>query len=103
MDGNFGGTLELRLAACDTVIFLDMPRTLCLWRVIMRRLRFHGESRPDMSPGCPERLSWEFVHWIWTYPRTRRPKLLERMDALRGEKTVVVLRSRKEVEEFLAS
>ena len=28
MDGNYGRTLERRLAACDTVIFLDLP----LWQ-----------------------------------------------------------------------
>jgi adenylate kinase family enzyme len=103
MDGNFGGTLELRLAACDTVIFLDLPRALCLWRVLLRRLRFLGRTRPDMSPGCPERLTWEFLQWIWTYPSARRPKLLARLEALRGEKNVVVLRSRREVEAFLVS
>jgi adenylate kinase family enzyme len=103
MDGNFGGTLEFRLAACDTVIFLDLPRALCLWRVLVRRLRFGRGGRPDMSPGCPERLTWEFFHWIWTYPSARRPKLLARLDALRGEKNVVVLRSRGEVEALLES
>jgi adenylate kinase family enzyme len=103
MDGNFGGTLERRLAACDTVIFLDLPRTLCLWRVLVRRLRFRGRARPDMTPGCPERLTWEFLQWIWNYPSVQRPKLLARLEALRGEKTVVVLRSRREVGAFLAS
>jgi len=93
----------LRLAACDTVVFLDLPRVLCLGRVLMRRLRFHGQSRPDMTPGCPERLTWEFLQWIWTYPSARRPKLLTRLDSLRGEKKVVVLRSRREVEQFLAT
>ncbi len=34
MDGNYSGTLDIRIAACDTVIFLDMPRTLCLWRML---------------------------------------------------------------------
>jgi len=63
MDGNFGRTLERRLAACDTVIFLDLPRLLCLQRIIRRRLQFHGRSRPDMREGCPERLSWEYIQW----------------------------------------
>ena len=31
MDGNFGGTMEIRLAACDTAIFLDFPRTVCTY------------------------------------------------------------------------
>src|SRR5688500_12440346 len=59
MDGNYGGTLDLRLGYCDAVVFLDMPRLLCLWRVVRRSIRFHGRSRPEMSDGCPERLSWE--------------------------------------------
>jgi adenylate kinase family enzyme len=34
MDGNFGGTMEMRMAAADTVIFLDLPRTVCAWRIL---------------------------------------------------------------------
>ncbi|QRN96837.1 DNA topology modulation protein [Archangium violaceum] len=101
MDGNYGGTLEQRLAACDTVVFLDLPRTVCLWRVIMRRVRFHRRARPDMSEGCPERLTWEFVRWIWTYPAERRPRILQRLSKLEAGQRVFVLRSSSEVEKFL--
>ena len=73
MDGNYGGTLDIRLAACDTVIFLDMPRYLCLWRILRRRLRFHGQTRPDMAAGCGEHLTWEFIRYVWHYPTARRP------------------------------
>jgi adenylate kinase family enzyme len=103
MDGNFGGTLERRLEACDTVVFLDMPRLLCLWRVLARRVRMHGRSRPDMAAGCEERISWEFLGWIWTYPAERRPKILDRLARLRAEQRAVVLRSPREVERFLAA
>jgi adenylate kinase family enzyme len=51
MDGNFGGTIEMRLKACDTAIFLDFPRTVCLYRVIKRRLTYRNTSRPDMAEG----------------------------------------------------
>ena len=101
MDGNYGGTMERRLAACDTVVFLDLPRAICLWRVTRRALRYRGRSRPDMAPGCPERLTWEFARWVWDYPRRRRPGILARLDALAGAKRVVVLRSTREVERFL--
>src|SRR5262245_11527403 len=42
MDGNYGGTLDRRLAACDTVLFLDLPRVVCLRRVLWRSLRYWG-------------------------------------------------------------
>src|SRR5213596_1104817 len=40
MDGNYGGTLDLRLQRCDTVVFLDLPRLTCLGRVVRRWLTF---------------------------------------------------------------
>lgn len=101
LDGNYGGTLDLRLAACDTAVFLDLPRALCLWRVAKRRVRFHRRSRPDMPPGCDEQLGLEFVRWIWGYPKTRRPGVLRKLAALRPDQRAVVLRSPAEVEAFL--
>ena len=101
IDGNYGGTLDLRLAACDTVIFLDLPRILCVWRVLKRQVRYLGRTRPELSPGCPERLSWEFLTWIWTYPSRRRRDILKRLVGLDQLKRVVILRSSAEVEQFL--
>jgi adenylate kinase family enzyme len=103
MDGNYGGSLDARLACCDTVIFLDVPRVVCLWRVIRRRIRFHGRSRPDMTAGCVEQLSWEFLSWIWTYPSRRRPRVLQRLSELRADQQSIVLKSNAEVRNFLES
>ena len=102
MDGNYGGTLDLRLGACDTVVFLDLPRSLCLWRVLKRQVRWGGRSRPELPAGCPERFSWEFLKWIWTYPTRRRAGILQRLDRLQPGTTVIRLQSDFEVEQFLA-
>ena len=101
MDGNYGGTLDLRLARCDAVVFLDLPRVICLWRVIRRRLEFRGRSRPDMAPECPEGLSADFVKWIWTYPRSRRPGILRRLANLRANQRAIVLSSDRAIRSFL--
>jgi len=103
MDGNFGGTLERRLAACDAVIFLDLSRWLCLWRVIRRRVRYRDQARPAMAAGCHERLSWRFIGWILGYPEQRRPMILQRLAAVRPEQRVFVLRTPRAVENFLDS
>ncbi len=101
MDGNYGGTMEQRLAACDTVVFLDLPRTVCLWRLVRRAVQYAGCSRPDMTAGCPENLSWEFVWWVLSYPSRRRPGILQRLAALPHTTRVVHLRSRHEVAAFI--
>ena len=102
MDGNYGGTMPARLAACDTVVFLDLPRLLCLWRVVRRAIRYRGRTRPDMAPGCPEQVNWEFVRWIWTYPTRRRPGVLRLLATAAATKRVEILRSGREVEAFVA-
>ena len=101
MDGNYGRTLPVRLAAADTVIFLDLPRIVCTWRILKRQLVYVGRNRPDAAPGCPERLTWEFVSWVWTYPSRRRPDILARLDSLRSSKRIVILHSVSAVREFL--
>jgi adenylate kinase family enzyme len=101
MDGNYGRTLAPRLAACDCVIFLDFSRYVCLWRVFRRWLAYRGRSRPDLAEGCPESLTWEFIWWIWTYPRRRRPEILRRLAELPKSTRVVILRSREAVRRYL--
>src|SRR2546421_4393392 len=61
MDGNYSGSLEQRLEACDAVVFLDLPRLLCVWRVLKRAERHHNTIRPEMAQGCRGRLSIGFL------------------------------------------
>jgi adenylate kinase family enzyme len=103
MDGNYSGTLDVRFRACDTVIFMDMPRTLCLWRVLKRAIMYRGQSRPDMAEGCHERLTLEFILWIWNYPRRTRPKIVRMIESHAGGKRIVWLRSQSDVKNFLAT
>ena len=101
IDGNYGGTMDIRLNAADTIIFLDIPRTICVYRAFKRMLQYRNKTRPDMGEGCEERFSFEFFKWIWEYPKTKRPKILDRLKQLSKEKEVIILKSPKEVENYI--
>ena len=103
IDGNFGGTLVQRVERCDTIIFLDLPRLLCLWRVTKRRLTYRNRSRPDMAEGCNEKLDSEFISWIWNYSSRSRPKVVKLLNENQARKKIVWLRSNSDVERFLKS
>jgi adenylate kinase family enzyme len=103
MDGNYSGTLDIRIEACDTVVFLDMARTLCLWRVLKRAVKYRNQSRPDMAEGCREQLPFEFIVWIWNYPRRTRPKIVRMLESKMRDKRIVWLRSQADVRSFLAA
>jgi adenylate kinase family enzyme len=103
IDGNFSGTLKRRVESCDTIIFLDLSRAICLWRIVMRRLRYRQRARPDMAHGCNERLNLEFVSWVMNYSKRSRPKVLELMRTNAASRKILWLRSPQQVEAFLAS
>ncbi|WP_017663972.1 AAA family ATPase [Porphyrobacter sp. AAP82] len=74
IEGNYGSTLVPRLARADTVIYLDFPIRLCLWRLVRRLLAYRGRSRPDMPEGCPERFDAGFLWYVLNWnagPRVR--------------------------------
>ena len=101
MDGNYSGTLALRLERCDTVIFLDLPPTICTWRVIKRVFLYRQRIRPDMAEGCAEKFDWEFVKWTWSYPKRSKPRVEELLKQFESEKTIIRLKSKKEVALFI--
>jgi adenylate kinase family enzyme len=101
VDGNYISRQKDVLTAADTVVWLDFPRRVCLWRVVRRWLQHRGNTRPDMGPDCPEKIDFEFLHWIWTFPRQYRPMIVENVSALRADQRLIVLRRPGEVERFL--
>jgi adenylate kinase family enzyme len=101
IDGNYGGTLDIRLAACDTVVWLDLPTSACLAGTLWRILCYRGRTRPDMGEGCPERLDWAFLRWIWSFRRVARPRIVQKLSALPPSTEVIALTSRREMAEWL--
>lgn len=74
IEGNYGSTLAPRLERADTVIYLDFPIRLCLWRLAKRIVAHRGRSRPDMPEGCPERFDVSFFWYVMNWnsgPRVR--------------------------------
>ena len=102
VDGNFGRTLPRRLAQCDTVIYLDFPRWVCMLGVLKRIFTTYGTVRPDMGEGCPERIDWDFLRWIWNFNRKHREKNYSLLSTAEHAK-IHILKSRKEAMALLDS
>ena len=105
MDGNYRKTLDVRLKRADTIIFLDLPRWLCAWRAIKRRIQYRNTPRPDMAPGCRESLFKpdfpEFLIRIWDYPNRAKPDIEKRLMNLDPGKRIIYLTSRSDTNKFL--
>lgn len=101
IDGNYGGTLDIRMDAADTIIFLDINRTICTIRTLKRMLKYRNKTRPDMGEGCEEKFDFDFLRWIWNYPKMKRPDILRKLHDLPENKQIIILKSKKDVQTFL--
>jgi adenylate kinase family enzyme len=101
IDGNYASTLPIRLAAADTVIFLDLPATTCFWGIAHRRLRHHG-GQNDQT-GVYDRITWQFLRYVARYRRTMAPRVHTLITEHASHAQVHVLRSRRAAKRLLAS
>lgn len=93
IDGNYVRHAgELRRARADTVIWFDLPRRVCLFRVLSRIARSYGTVRSDMAAGCPEQFDLEFLRYIWTFRTRQRPRLLDYFAGLRDDQRLITIR-----------
>jgi adenylate kinase family enzyme len=99
MDGNYRSTLDIRIPQSDAIIWLDFSPFICFRRVLKRRIR---KNRLDDIAGCRERVTFELLKWVlWTFPRINRKEIEEKIKQVKEEKEVYILRSDREVNDFL--
>ena len=103
LDG-FGdmASMDRRIDAADTVVFVDHPLWVHLWWATKRQLRSLVAGRKDGPPGCPMwRKTLPLYRMIWSIHRDLRPQLLEKIVAAsRAGKSIHHLRSPRELATF---
>jgi len=104
MDGSGASSFDLRLPRTDLVIWVRVPRRVCLWGLVWRVASSFGRVRPDMAPGCPEQLpDREFLSYIWNFERRVSPVITLMLDRHAPDMPVLTLRSRREIRELTVS
>ncbi len=100
IEGNYGRTIPIRLKYCDTAVYMDFPRLKCVWGVIKRVIKGYGKSRSDIGGYCPERFDFEFIKYTWNFNKNNRKHIYAMLDSA-GNVEKIILKSRKQVKEFL--
>ncbi|HTE57333.1 MAG TPA: AAA family ATPase [Verrucomicrobiae bacterium] len=89
------------MAAADTIVFLDMPRSVCFWRAAKRNRKYLFASRPGLPASCPEILIVpKLIKIIWRFPKRVRPNILAEKD--RRGTDFIHIRSDRDLKKYLA-
>lgn len=97
IDGNYASTMQLRLEKCDTVFFLDYPKSVCQEGIKSRR----GKPRCDM-PWIETEEDAEFMEFVEKFDTHQRPAILELLEKY-CQKNIFIFKSRAEASAFLMS
>jgi adenylate kinase family enzyme len=101
LDGNYGGSLSIRVQRCDAIVFFDMPRLVCLRGVLQRWLVHQFKPRPDLAEGCPEKMDMTFLRWIWNYPRDSRARVAAALQQAGPDVEVLMITRRVQAQTIL--
>jgi adenylate kinase family enzyme len=105
IEGIYFRHLPERIEHCDAVIFLDMPRSVCLWHVIKRSIFNHGQVMQGNPHGCEQNIFSlkfvEFLSWIWNFNKKHRATILQTLQACQDRKQVYVISSIAQMNNFI--
>ena len=101
IDGNYGGTMGLRIERADTIIFLNYSTRIALWRVFKRIIKYRNEVRPDMPNGCRERFNLNFLYYVASFNFTRRKELMKKLSSNSSKKQVYIFANDVQASDFL--
>jgi adenylate kinase family enzyme len=101
IDGNFSRSFDIRFPAADTIIYLDFPTRICMWRIFKRIFNGYGKVRSDLGEGCPEKIDFVFFKWVWTFRKKHRPKTLKYLKDYSQSKVIITLSSSAQIDNFI--
>ena len=96
VDGNYSRTVEMRIAACDTVIFLDYNEQTCMDGIVSRI----GCERPDI-PWTESELDPELVALVKGFETEQRPAILALLGRYAEGREILIFRTRESADSWL--
>lgn len=101
IDGNYSSTLDIRIEKADTIIYLNQSTFVLLYRITKRILLNYKRKRSDMAEGCNERFDKEFYHFVLSFNKKIKPRILKKIEGLNSSKTVHIIKNNKELTSLL--
>ena len=99
IDRNYNKTLKERFDKADLIIWLDYSTLKQLHGILKRYFTTRNSERPEI-PGCKERLEPEFVKYVLTYNKKKRPVILDYLKDVPKEK-VLIFKHQKDLNAWL--
>lgn len=89
VDGNYGGTMDMRIERADTIISFELNRMVCILSYFKRVITNMNKIRPDMPEGCPESFDFQFMKYIWNFNKNSGRRNQIRLKVIRDKQAFI--------------
>lgn len=94
--------IQFRLDQADTIIFLDINRTICILRLIKRAIKnIYSHSHSKMVDGPANFFSLKAAIWIWNFNKLKREKITDLLLNLTNNKKVFFIKNNLALKKLL--
>ncbi|ADU29001.1 hypothetical protein [Evansella cellulosilytica] len=105
IDGNYTNTYDIREEHADTIVYIELPLHVCLFRVFNRWRKNIGRTRDDMGADCKEKLDFAFIKFIISTYHRRKKVMKNRLENFKKsnphQRKTIVLKDKKSIEQFI--
>lgn len=98
IEGTYKTTLKERFEKAELIIYLDYSSIAQVKGVLGRFFKNHGQEKPEI-PGCKERMSWEFLIWVWNWRKSKRQLVIDNLEGINKDK-VIIFKNRRQLNKW---
>lgn len=99
IDGTYKSTIKERFKRADLIIWLDYS-TLAQLKGVFQRFLSNPYKERNEIPGCKERLTLEFLKYVFKYNKTKRHFIIDNLKDIDNSK-VLIFKRRKDLNKWL--
>lgn len=98
IDGTYRSTLQQRLENSDFIIYLDYSSAAQVKGAFGRYIKNHGKEKSEI-PGCREKMSFDFLLWVWNWRKNKRNEVLEKVNKIDKNK-ILIFKNRRQLNKW---
>ncbi|MDD7305729.1 MAG: DNA topology modulation protein [Peptoniphilaceae bacterium] len=102
-DGNYMSTLDLRIQASDTIIFLDFKTSTNLTQSLKKNFTEDNADNKDPDLDHTGKINLKYINWLINFEKDDRKKILCKLNEIKLEKKIIIIDNKNKKDLFLDS
>ncbi len=93
--------LEYRIQKADSIIFLNYPIYVCLFRGIRRKIKNFIIRQKDKTRACPDTISFKYLKQLWIFNKNEKIIIENLIKKYKDQKQFFIIKNQRNLTNLL--